>query len=44
MAIERKNFVEVTSDRLSAKEFLDELYDIASYPMYYKNYFEKHDI
>lgn len=39
--IERKNFVEVTSDGLSAKEYLDCLYDMASYSIYYKDYFEK---
>ena len=36
---ERKNFVEVTSDGLTAKEFIDGLDDMASYPMYYKDYF-----
>ena len=41
LEMERKNLVEVTSDGLSAKEFLDGLEDMVSYPMYYKDYFEK---
>ena len=39
--MEHKKFVEVTSDGLSAKEFLNELEDMAAYTMYYKDYFEK---
>ena len=39
--MEHKKFVEVTSDGLSAKEFLNGLEDMAAYTMYYKDYFEK---
>ena len=41
LEMERKNLVEVTSDGLSAKEFLDGLEDMVAYAMYYKDYFEK---
>ena len=39
--MERKNFVEVTSDGLSAKEFLDGLEDMVENAIYYKDYFGK---
>ena len=41
LEMERKNLVEVTSDGLSAKEFLNGLEDMVAYAMYYKDYFEK---
>lgn len=39
--IERKNFIDVTSDGLSAKEFLAVLDDMGAYAIYYKDYFDK---